>query len=142
MEHRPISHLRADFEALSAHYERSRKHLETMQQRMPVLRGSAESRDKLVKVTVGARGELKTLEIDPKAYRRLSPTELADRIVETTEMASRAAYAEVEQMLKPFMSVDGSFEKLMSGELNWSEHVRFNLPDLGGNPLAGSGSGS
>jgi DNA-binding protein YbaB len=130
MEHRPISHLRADFEALSAEFERSRKQLDVMQRRMPTLRGTAESPDKLVTVTVGARGELRELEIDPKAYRKLSPTELAETIVETTAKASRAAFAEVEQLLKPFMSFDGPFEKLMSGELDWSEHVRFKLPSV------------
>lgn len=130
MEHRPTAHLRAEFEALAAHYERSRRQLDTMRQRMPALRGGAESPDKLVKVTVGARGELRKLEIDPRAYRRLSPTELAEAIVETTKEASRAAFAEIEQMLKPLISVDAPFEQLMSGEADWSEHVRFNLPDL------------
>jgi hypothetical protein len=82
-------------------------------------------------VTVGPRGELKELEINPKAYRKLSPTQLADAIVETAGVAARAAFAEVEQMLKPFMSVDASWEKLMSGEADWAKHVRFKMPDFG-----------
>jgi DNA-binding protein YbaB len=142
MDQRPISQLQAEFEALTAQYESTQKQLDTFRQRMPALRGTAESADKLVKVTVGPRGELKELEINPKAYRKLSPTQLADAIVETTEKAARAAFAEVEQMLKPFMSVDAPFEKLMSGEADWAKHVRFNLPDFGNRRPSALGSES
>jgi DNA-binding protein YbaB len=142
MDRRPISHLREEFEALHEQYESTRKQFDSLRRQMPTLRGTAESPDKLVTVTVGPKGELKQLEIHPKAYRKLSPTQLAEAIIATAEKASQAVYAEVQQLLKPLMSIDAPFEQLMSGEADWAKHVRFNLPDFGNGRPSGVGSAS
>lgn len=58
------------------------------------------SRDGLVSVTVGPRGELVTLDIDPRVFRRPDSRALADTIVETVQ----AAAAEAEQQVVETMS--------------------------------------
>jgi DNA-binding protein YbaB len=129
MRDRPISHLRAEFEFLAAQYDRTRKDLETLRERLPTLAGTAESPDGMVTVTVGPRGNLTKIEISPRAYRRLSPTELGELIVEIAEQATRKTYKEMEQLMRPFLSADAPFEKLMTGQADWVEHVRVHLPD-------------
>lgn len=53
------------------------------------------SRDGLVTVTVGARGELVQLDIDPRVFRRPDARELADTITETVHAAAAAAQERV-----------------------------------------------
>ena len=50
-----------------------------------------KSKDGLVTVTVSARGELETLELDPRIYRRPDSRELAESIVELTQAATAEA---------------------------------------------------
>jgi DNA-binding protein YbaB len=130
MTDRQVSHARAEFEALSAHYDRTLKQIRDMRDRMPAVKGTAQSANKLVRATVGAKGNLVKLEIEPKALRRLSSTELADLIVETAAAAARSALEEVQQILSPVMTVDAPMDKLMSGEADWAQHVRLNLDEL------------
>ena len=59
-----------------------------------------KSRDGLVSVTVGPRGDLVTLDIDPRVFRRPDSRALADTIVETVQ----AAAAEAEEMVVETMS--------------------------------------
>jgi DNA-binding protein YbaB len=130
--------MRAEFEALSAEYERARRQVETVRERMPTMKATAESADKLVKATVGPRGNLERLEIDPRAYRRLSPTQLADAIVATAASASRRMHSELEPLLRPFLAAGAPFEKLMTGEAEWADHIRIPFADTNGNGRFGA----
>jgi DNA-binding protein YbaB len=47
-----------------------------------------KSRDGLVSVTVGPRGDLVQLDLDPRVYRRPDSRALADTIVETVQAAA------------------------------------------------------
>jgi DNA-binding protein YbaB len=60
------------------------------------------SDDGLVTVTVGARGELVQLDIDPRVFRRPDARELADTITETVHAAAAQAQ---EQVLDVFQSL-------------------------------------
>lgn len=53
------------------------------------------SSDGLVTVTVGARGELVQLDIDPRVFRRPDARELADTITDTVHAAAAKAQDEV-----------------------------------------------
>ncbi len=55
------------------------------------------SPDGLVSVTVGARGDLVRLDLDPRIYRRPDSRALADTITETVHRATAAAQEQVVQ---------------------------------------------
>lgn len=58
-----------------------------------------KSRDGLVSVTVGARGDLVHLDLDPRVYRRPDSRALADAIVETVQAAAVEAQEQVVETL-------------------------------------------
>lgn len=77
---------------------------------------TCRSRDGLVSVTVGPRGDLVTLDIDPRVFRRPDSRALADTIVETVQ----AAAAEAEQQVVETMSAvlpREAVEAQLSGDL-------------------------
>ena len=59
-----------------------------------------KSRDGLVSVTVGPRGELVRLDLDPRIYRRPEARQLADTIVETAQRAAAGARERVTEILE------------------------------------------
>ncbi|MEW1837921.1 YbaB/EbfC family nucleoid-associated protein [Nonomuraea angiospora] len=60
-----------------------------------------KSRDGLVSVTVGPRGELIRLDLDPRIYRRPEARQLADTIVETAQRAAAGARERITEILEP-----------------------------------------
>nr|WP_311131917.1 YbaB/EbfC family nucleoid-associated protein [Nonomuraea gerenzanensis] len=64
------------------------------------------SRDGLVSVTVGARGELIRLDLDPRIYRRPDARALADTIAETARRAAETARERVIEIFEPVIPAD------------------------------------
>ena len=67
------------------------------------VQGTQTSKDGLVTVTVGARGELVQLDIDPRVYRRPDSRQLADTIVETVQKAAAQAQERVLEIFEPIV---------------------------------------
>ncbi|MEU1727534.1 YbaB/EbfC family nucleoid-associated protein [Actinomadura sp. ATCC 39365] len=87
------------------------------------------SRDGLVSVTVGSRGELIRLDLDPRIYRRPDARQLADTIAETTRLAAERALERVTEIFEPVIPRE-DFEAHLSGDL---ETVMARLADrMGG----------
>jgi DNA-binding protein YbaB len=74
------------------------------------IQGESESPDGSVKVTVGPRGAISSLEIRRSAYR-LGPQELSDTIVTAIRTASAQAAENLAELLAPVM---GNGEQLRS----------------------------
>ncbi|GAA2843959.1 YbaB/EbfC family nucleoid-associated protein [Crossiella cryophila] len=68
--------------------------------------GTADSPDGLISATVGARGELLELELNPRVYRQPDSELLAADIVETIQRAVAAAQREVFELVKEFLPTD------------------------------------
>src|SRR4051812_33404377 len=64
------------------------------------------SRDGLVSVTVGARGELIRLDLDPRIYRRPDARYLADTIAETARAAAVKAQERVTEIFEPVIPAE------------------------------------
>ena len=64
------------------------------------------SDDGLVSVTVGPRGDLLRLDLDPRIYRRPDSRRLADTITETVHRATRAAQDRVVEVFAPVVGED------------------------------------
>jgi DNA-binding protein YbaB len=112
--------MRARLDELLGEYERLRKNLTAAQQRMRVVTGSAESSDHSVKVTVNSRGVLTGLELAPTAYRRYSPTLLAELILKLIKEANDQATDQMAIVMAPFLPDDVNYADLVSGKADMS----------------------
>lgn len=79
------------------------------------------SRDGLVTVTVGSRGELVGLDINPRVFRRPDARALADSIITTVAQAAAKAQERVIEVFAPLVPadqmrshLDGDLEAVMS----------------------------
>ena len=98
--------LRARFDDVFGQYERLRSGMDDIQQRLASMEVSAESDDGNVRATVGSRGQLTDLRLDRRAYRDLTPDELARLIVATVAEASTRTTREVEQLMAAYLPAD------------------------------------
>jgi len=95
--------LRAQADELMAQFERMRSELPDLQQKLRSVTATVKSDDGYVSATVGPRGQLIRLELDPRIYRRPNSRELASTITETIQRAATKAMAEIEELCKPFV---------------------------------------
>jgi len=116
----PVDH-QAEVDQLMADYRRSREQLVAVQRGMAAIRQTATSHDELVTVTVGPRGTLVDLVIDELAYRRLRPSELAELIVRTTDVAVAGATKRMHEQLAPVLPAGADPESVLSGRADVSE---------------------
>ncbi|WP_433441052.1 YbaB/EbfC family nucleoid-associated protein [Nonomuraea sp. CA-141351] len=86
--------------------------LKMMQEKVRELSATARSKDGMVTVTVGPRGEVRTIELDPRVYRRLSPSELSASIVDQIGRATRQVSGDMKELMEPFGVPDLPFEDL------------------------------
>ncbi|GGO77448.1 YbaB/EbfC family nucleoid-associated protein [Nonomuraea cavernae] len=70
------------------------------------VRVTETSADALVSATVGARGELIRLDLDPRIYRRPDSRQLADTITETVGRAAAKARERVVEIFAPLIPPD------------------------------------
>ncbi|MBA9001817.1 YbaB/EbfC family nucleoid-associated protein [Thermomonospora cellulosilytica] len=98
--------MRAEWQAhideLLKEYRDKRAQLRELQELLATLEATSTAADEMVKVTVGPQGQLKGLEFDPRVYRRLSPSELADAIVEAAERAAAEVRERMQGAMEPF----------------------------------------
>jgi DNA-binding protein YbaB len=76
--------------------------LKQAQEKMRDLTATAKSRDGMVTVTVGPRGDVQAIELDPRVYRKLSPSELSDSIMAQIKDATRQVSGELRELMEPF----------------------------------------
>ncbi|MGW0802528.1 YbaB/EbfC family nucleoid-associated protein [Nonomuraea sp. NPDC002799] len=85
--------------------------LKEMHEKVRQLSVTVRSSDGMVSVTVGPRGEVRTIVFDPRAYRKLSPSELSALTVEQIQRATRQVSGEMQELMEPF-APDLPFEDL------------------------------
>lgn len=88
-----------------------------LQERARALEVTEKSRDGLVSATVGPRGNLIRLELDPRIYQRPDARALAEKITETIQRAGTRAREEVIELFAPLVPRE-QMEAQMSGDLN------------------------
>ncbi len=91
--------LRARLEHLITEYDHMRANLATLRERLAQAQGEASSEDGSVRVTVGPQGELRALDITPRAYRHLSPSELAAEIMRLTGKATERVREQMHEVM-------------------------------------------
>ncbi|MCG5218938.1 YbaB/EbfC family nucleoid-associated protein [Streptosporangium sp. KLBMP 9127] len=124
----------AEAGGLRAYADELRSNFLRLQQEAPAVHAKARSvqvtersPDGLVTATVGARGDLIRLDLDPRIYRRQHARALADSIAETIQRAADKAQAKVVEHFEPLVApeqmklyLEGDLEAVldqMSGQL-------------------------
>ena len=101
---------------------------EQTQRKVMRVTATATSDDRMIKATVGPRGQLVHLEIDPRVYRRPNATALADAIVATVRAAAEQAMADVQEILSESLPRDLSIRQY--GSLDMQRLMRSHDADL------------
>lgn len=94
---------RLSIEALAKEYNRQVGELQAAYGKLSELTGTAESRDRMVSVTVGPRGQVQDIKLDPRVYRKLSPSQLASAIMEQIGVATEQVADRTKELMAPFM---------------------------------------
>jgi DNA-binding protein YbaB len=104
VDYRPDNRqLRARAEELMGEFNRLRTGMGELQQKLRQITATAKSDDGYVKATVGPRGQLIRLELDPRIYRRPDSKQLAATITQTINRATADAMAQVSEACKPYL---------------------------------------
>ncbi len=91
----------AQIDGLLTQYRQMQANLGHVRQKMTEVSATAQSPDGLISATVGYRGDLTALEIDPRALRPADPQALADSIVAATQAAVEQVREEIHEVMAP-----------------------------------------
>lgn len=91
--------------------------------------GVAWSDDRLIKVTVGPRGQLTGLDLDPRLFRKPDSKALAAAILATARNAVEDAMHQTAEIVEGLIPAD--LLTLRPGELDLTELIRRHDADLG-----------
>jgi DNA-binding protein YbaB len=95
--------LRARFDEVFGQYQRLRSGMDELQRKLAALQVTAESSDGQVRATVGPRGQLVKLTLDPMIYRDGDPDVLARKITETVQRATELSADEVQRLVGDYL---------------------------------------
>lgn len=88
------------FEDMLGQLTKTLESLPRTQERMLGITGVAWSADRMVRVVVGARGQLVDLEIDPRVFRRPDVAQLRAEILSTSAAAVQQAAEQVKELME------------------------------------------
>ncbi|QFY05374.1 YbaB/EbfC family DNA-binding protein [Nonomuraea phyllanthi] len=93
---------------INQHLTRAREAYEEL----AALEHTARSEDGMVSVTVGRHGHLRGIQLNPRVYRALSPSELADAIMRQAGEATAAVSERGRRLLTPLMPEGVPYEEI------------------------------
>ncbi|WP_434742973.1 YbaB/EbfC family nucleoid-associated protein [Micromonospora sp. SH-82] len=110
--------LRARFDDVYGQYRQLRSGLDELQGRLAELRVTERSADGQVTVTVGARGEVVAVDLDPAVYRSRDAPALSRTITKTVQAAAGAAATATQELMAGYLPAgSGSMDFLRTGDL-------------------------
>lgn len=102
VEERDLAGLRAYAAEVQERFRQIQGGIADMQKEMNAVTGTAKSPDGFVTATVGPRGQVVKLVIDPRIYRKPDATKLAATITETLRKATQEAAKQVEVVTQKY----------------------------------------
>jgi DNA-binding protein YbaB len=109
--------LRARFDEVYGEYQRLRSGLDELQARLAELRVTERSEDGQVTATVGARGDLISVELHPSVYHDRDPKALSRKITTTVHRASAAATFATQELVAGYLpGGSGAVDFLRTGD--------------------------
>jgi DNA-binding protein YbaB len=95
--------LRARFDEVYGQYERLRSGMDELQHKLAALQVTAQSEDGFVRATVGPRGQLVKLNLDPRIYREGDADALARKITKTVQEATERSVEQVQRLVAGYL---------------------------------------
>jgi DNA-binding protein YbaB len=111
-----VAGLRAYAEELQGRFQKLTTEGPKLQEQARAVQVTEKSQDGLISATVGARGELIRLDLDPRIYRRPDSRELADTITDTIKAAGVKAQERVLEVFEPLIPRE-EMQQHMDGDL-------------------------
>jgi DNA-binding protein YbaB len=109
-----------DFEGAAekalARYRELRRDAINVKRQIAEISATAVSKRQTVKVTVNVHGEISSIEFPTGAYKRMTPTELAEAIKSTVQEAKAKALEELNDIMEPKLQTGLSFKELIQGK--------------------------
>ncbi|WP_371687605.1 YbaB/EbfC family nucleoid-associated protein [Micromonospora sp. KC721] len=109
--------LRARFDEVYGQYQQLRSGLDELQRKLAQLRVVERSDDGQVTATVGPRGELISVELQPAVFRERDARALGEKITATVRRATAAAVAATQELVAAHLPANsGTVEYLRTGD--------------------------
>lgn len=109
--------LQARADELMEEFHRLRSGVTELQQQLQAIRVVVHSGDRLVTATVGPRGQLLSLDLDPRIYRDPNSRKLASTIAETIHEGARQVADRTLELCRPLLP-EQSVRAQLDGDLN------------------------
>jgi DNA-binding YbaB/EbfC family protein len=117
----------AHIDELLEQYKQQRQKLKDMQDRLAAVGATGEAADGMVKVTIGAQGQLTKVEFDPRVYRKLASEELAEAVLAAAQDATGQANEQRREAMGdavPQSVLDGDIDSMLPDDLTDFDAVR------------------
>jgi DNA-binding protein YbaB len=108
----------AHIDELLEQYREKRDQLKNLQRTIGEAGATVTTEDEMITVKVGPQRRLVGLEFNPRVYRKLSPSELAEAVLAAVREASSQVDGQVRAALQPMLPDDGSYEAGSGGEIS------------------------
>ncbi|MGN9846089.1 YbaB/EbfC family nucleoid-associated protein [Nonomuraea sp. H19] len=98
---------------LTTEYEQQMRRVKDAYGRLADVEAIAQSGDGMVTVKAGPRGEARAIELNPRVYRKLSPSELSHEIMTQIQRATASVAARWNELMGPLVPDDRPVEELL-----------------------------
>jgi DNA-binding protein YbaB len=122
--------LQARADELMEEFHRLRAGVGDLQRQLQEIKVVVHSKDRLVTATVGPRGQLLNLELDPRIYRDTNSRKLAATITETVQEGARQVADRTFELCRPFLP-EQDLRAQLNGDLD-SFFTRLDNDVMGG----------
>lgn len=112
-----VAGMRAYAEELQGRFQKLVAEGPKLQDRARAVQVTEKSPDGLISATVGARGELIRLDLDPRIYRHPDSRELADTITDTIKAAGEKAKEQVVEVFETLVPRE-EMQQHMDGDMD------------------------
>jgi DNA-binding protein YbaB len=113
----------AHIDELLAEYRQKRADLKKLQETMASAEATVTAADDMVTVRVGPQGRLLGLEFNPRVYRKLSPSELAEAVLTAVQEATAQVGDQVRTAMEPLKPDNASYEPVAGEGLDLSNFL-------------------
>ncbi|GAA3472661.1 YbaB/EbfC family nucleoid-associated protein [Nonomuraea roseola] len=102
----------AEIGKLAGQINQQMAHIREAYGELSAMEHTACSVDGMVSVTVGRHGQMRGIELNPRVYRTLSPSQLADAIMHEVNKATAVVSEQSKQLLQPLMPESVPYEEV------------------------------
>lgn len=101
---------------LTAEYRRQRERSGELHRQLKEITGTASAPRNVVKVSVGAQGEVRDIQFPTGAYKRMAPAELTSALLTTIAEAKEKALVKVRELMEPELPKGSKFLDIFTGK--------------------------